>query len=92
MYFLHDVDHGAKSGRPLFSDADRYGFTSVQTYQLGELLTYSEKTLRLLNNHLAALKAAGRSLAREVTANGICSYGFSSLEEAEAYLAAKQNR
>lgn len=81
-----------KSSRPLFSEADKDGFTSVQTYQLGELLTYSEKTLRLLKKHLFALKAEGRSLAEEVTSRSVCSYGFSSLQEAERFLAAKQKR
>lgn len=84
--------HVGESGRPLFSDEDKYGFTSVQTYQLGELLTYSEKTLRLLKKHLFALKAEGRSLAREVTSRSVCSSGFSSLEEAEVFLAARQER
>ena len=84
--------HVGKNGRPLFSNADKYGFTSVQTYQLGELLTYSKKTLELLKKHLFALKSEGRSLAREVTAHSICSYGFSSLEEAEVFLAARQGQ
>lgn len=84
--------HVGDTGRPLFSDADRFGFTSVQTYQLGELLTYSEHTLRLLKKHLFALKAQGRSLAREVTANSICACGFSSLEEADMFCAARQKR
>ena len=78
------------NGRPLFSGEDGRGFTSVETYQLGELLTYSEKTLRLLREHLFALKAQGRSLAEEVTARSVCSYGFSSLREAENFLAARQ--
>lgn len=84
--------HVGDTGRPLFSDADRDGFTSVQTYQLGELLTYSEHTLRLLKKHLFALKAEGRSLAREVTANSVCACGFSSLEEADMFCAARQKR
>lgn len=79
-----------ETGRPLFSDADQYGFTSVQTYQLGELLTYSEKTLRLLKMHIFALKAEDKSLAREVTSSSVCSCGFSSLEEAETFLRDKQ--
>lgn len=82
--------HVGRTGRPLFSDADKRGLTSVQTYQMGELLTYSEKTLRLLKKHLFALKAEGKSLAREVTSRSICSYGFASLEEAEAFLAARE--
>lgn len=84
--------HVGNTGRPLFSTEDKYGFTSVQTYQLGELLTYSTQTLRLLKKHLFALKAEGKSLAKEVTSRSVCSYGFSSLEEAEAFLAAKQTR
>ena len=88
---LHEAyPHVAKTGRPLFSDADKYGVTSIQTYQMGELLTYSEKTLRLLKRHLFALKEEDRSLAEEVTARSICSYGFTSLEEAEAFLAARE--
>ena len=78
--------HVGESGRPLFSGEDKRGFTSVQTYQLGELLTCSEKTLRLLKKHLFALKAEGRSLAKEITSRSVCSYGFSSLEEAEAFV------
>jgi len=81
--------HVGESGRPLFSDTDMYGFTSVQTYQLGELLTYSENTLQLLKKHLFALKAEGRSLAREILSRSICSYGFSSLDEAEAVASAR---
>lgn len=90
---LHEAyPHVAKTGRPLFSNADKYGVTSIQTYQMGELLTYSEKTLRLLKEHLFALKDAGRSLAGEVIARSICSYGFSSLEEAEVFLAVGETR
>ncbi len=79
-------------GRPLFSEEDRCGFTSVQTYLLGELLTYSERTLRLLKEHLFALKVEGRSLAEEITSRSVCAGGFSSLAEAEAFLAAKQKK
>lgn len=64
--------------------------TSVQTYQKGELLTYSENTLRLLKDHLFTLKAQGISLAKEITAGSICSYGFTSLEEAEEFLANRE--
>lgn len=77
--------HVGDSGRPLYSKDDRI-FTSVQTYQLGELLTYSEKTLELLKKHIFALKEEGKSLAREILRNSVCSYGFTSLEQAEEYL------
>ncbi len=87
-----DFPHVGDSGRPLFSEEDNKGFISVQTYQMGELLTYSERTLYLLRDHLFSLKKMGKSLAREVTSRSICSYGFASLEEAEAFLSAKQKQ
>lgn len=83
--------HVGMTGRPLYSSEDQYG-TSVQTYQMGELLTYSENTLRLLRQHLFDLKAKGKSLAEEITSRSICSYGFSSLAEAESFLADYDHR
>lgn len=82
--------HVGNTGRPLLSTDDKYG-TSIQTYQMGELLTYSVKTLLLLKDHLFALKAKGRSLAREITTRSVCSCGFASLEAAEAFLAERQH-
>lgn len=71
------------NGRPLYSSSDFYG-TSVETYQRGELYTYSERTLRALWAHLCALEAEGKSLARIVLENSVMHYGYSSLEQAEA--------
>jgi hypothetical protein len=72
------------SGRPLRSASDFSGVTSIETYQLGELLTYSEKTLALLLEHVRALEAEGVSLAAEMLKNSVRFYGYTSLEEAEA--------
>ena len=72
------------SGRPLRSQQDFTGVTSIETYQLGELLTYSEKTLSLLLKRLMALRAEGKSLAREIMEHTVKHYGYSSLESAEA--------
>ena len=41
----------ALGGRPLHARDEGPGETSVETYQRGELLTYSERTLRLLLDH-----------------------------------------
>ena len=71
------------AGRPLYSTEDYKGFTSIETYQIGELLTYSDRTLHLLREHLDALKAAGESLAEDILTNSVRHYGFSSLEQAE---------
>ena len=70
-------------GRPLYSTLD-YASVSVETYQLGELLTYSEETLAALKEHIAALEAEGRSLAREILENTIRYYGYKTLDDAEA--------
>ena len=77
------------SGRPLRSAGDTAYETSVETYQLGELYTYSEKTLRLLYSHLIDLKEKSISLAKLLQENTLRQYGFNSIEEAESFL---QNR
>ena len=80
------------SGRPLRSRLDSAGVTSIETYQLSELLTYSGTTLRLLWEHLVALRNEGRSLAREILINTVRHYGYSSLESAEAETKARSDR
>jgi hypothetical protein len=72
------------SGRPLRSVSDYSGVTSIETYQLGELLTYSETTLRALKSHLEALESGGRMLARDILENSVRHYGYQNLEAAEA--------
>ena len=72
------------AGRPLYSSEDLGGTTSIETYQRGELMTYSTRTLELLYQHLCALEAKGISLAEKIREGSVCSYGYASLEEAEA--------
>lgn len=71
------------SGRPLRSVSDLSGVTSIETYQLGELYTYSHQTLRLLMDHLQSLEEKGQSLARTILKNSVKHYGYRSLQEAE---------
>lgn len=71
------------SGRPLHSVQDFSGVTSIETYQLGELLTYSEKTLKYLKNHLLALELEGKFLAGDILENSVRHYGYKTLDEAE---------
>lgn len=71
-------------GRPLHSTQDFGGVTSVETYQLGELLTYSKATLTALLAHIRALQAEGRSLSRDILENSTKHYGYESLDAAEA--------
>ncbi len=72
------------SGRPLRSVSDLTGVTSIETYQLSELLTYSDVTLQSLLAHLTALEADGLSLPQVILENTVKHYGFKSLEAAEA--------
>lgn len=79
-----DYPYVTGAGRPLYSTQDFGGVTSIETYQLGELLTYSERTLGALLRHVTAMESAGASFARAVLANSATFYGYKSLEEAEA--------
>ncbi len=72
------------AGRPLYSSQDLGGTTSIETYQRGELLTYSTRTLELLYKHLCSLEEQGIALAEKILEGSVCSYGYKSLEEAEA--------
>ena len=75
-------------GRPLrTSEEPAAGWTSIETYELGELWTYSQKTLELFEENLDAFEKEGKSYPETVVENGLKLRGFKSLEEAEAILA-----
>lgn len=76
----------ASHARPLHRGEGGEGETSIETYQLGELLTYSEKTLRLLGARIAELEAAGASYAELIIENGLKRRGFRGLDDAEKFL------
>lgn len=71
------------SGRPLRAVSDFSGVTSIETYQKGELLTYSLPTLKALKTHIYELEKDGKSLARMILENSVRHYGYPSLEDAE---------
>lgn len=78
------------AGRPLHSEEDNCWATSIETYQLGELLTYSETTLEALEKYVAGLERQGVSLARNILENSVGYYGYENLEEAERCAAARE--
>ena len=80
---FEDYPYVAGQGRPLSSSLD-YAGTSVETYQLSELLTYSDGTLSKLREHVMALKSGGKSLAMLILENTVRFYGYASLDSAEA--------
>ncbi len=76
-------------GRPLYSEGDGRYDTSVETYQLGELMGYSARTLALLTEHLGALEARGISLAEEMQLASLRMSGFPDFESAERAVTGK---
>lgn len=72
----------ALGGRPTSAEEESH-WASVETYQIGESLTYSEATLRSLLAHCKALEAQGVSLVMEIQRNTVVGLGFASLQEAE---------
>ena len=80
----------ALQGRPLYAAEDGDGVTSVETYQRGELYTYSAGTLRKLHACILAKEKAGENFAREILERTVARYGFASLEDAERAIGAGQ--
>ena len=80
---FEDYPYVAGQGRPLYSTFD-HSAVSIETYQLGELLTYSGNTLTALRRHVVELADEGVSLARVILENSISFYGYKSLDAAEA--------
>jgi hypothetical protein len=82
----------ASRGRPIRSCDDSRFTTSFETYNRGELATYSAKTLRLLQTHYLELAASGKNPAEMILEHTMVSYGFASLDDAEAALRAHAER
>ena len=80
---FEDYPYVAGQGRPLYSTLD-YAAVSIETYQLGELLTYSAGTLTALKEHIISLSGNGVSLARLILEKSVGYYGYASLDKAEA--------
>ena len=80
---FEEYPYVSSRGRPLYAELD-FGDTSVETYQLCELLTYSDKTLAALKEHIDALEKENKSLARMILENTVRYYGYDSLDAAEA--------
>lgn len=77
-------------GRPLEADGDTAFATSIETYQLGELLTYSMETLEALLRHIEALETRGESLAENIQLACLKAMGFYSFEDAAALVLHKK--
>ena len=74
------------TGRPVTSDQDKYGFTSLETYARGELETYPVELLEMYADYVRQLQAEGKSLAMINQGIMVKMYGYETIEEAEASL------
>ena len=72
-------------GRPLYSSEDDDIETSIETYLRGELLSYSEKTLKLYLNYVIDNKEKNINLAIKNMDNLARMQGFNDSDEVEEY-------
>lgn len=68
--------------RPLYKKDDGID-TSIETYTIGELRTYSYQTLRSLYRHIIALNKNSVSYVNNIFQNTARYYGFSNMDEVE---------
>lgn len=76
----------AHRGRAIRSGEDSPSVTSFETYLWGELQTYSLRTLSLYDAHVKNLYRQKQNLNQIILTYTVQQYGYSSLEEAEAFL------
>ena len=73
----------AGTGRVLHTYEDTPYSTSMETYARGELSTYSDRTVELLEKLYDELERRGDNLSTLVTEQMVKLYGYQSLEDAE---------
>lgn len=71
------------AGRPITSEDDASGFTSMETYARGELSTYPVELLRLYSEYIDRLLKEGKSLSIINQQIMVELYGYDTIKEAE---------
>ncbi len=71
-------------GRPIHASEDLIYGTSIETYNKGELMTYSKETLKAFCEYYDEKEKNGENLYREIIENTVKLSGFESLDHAEA--------
>lgn len=77
--------------RPVYAASDNEYTTSIETYNLGEFLTYSPATLQLLLEHVEALEAQGVSFVEQIELNCLRIMGCDSFEQAQQVVLRQQS-
>lgn len=76
----------ASNARSIRKEEDTKYNTSYETYLKGELLTYSDHTLKLYGRWIVELSNTNQNLAKMIMKNTALLYGYQTLEEAEQLL------
>ncbi|APG27493.1 hypothetical protein A7E78_06340 [Syntrophotalea acetylenivorans] len=87
--FIADYPGLMRGGRPLRQTENAPDLTSFETYLRGELESYSEKTLKRLNQDMLDLQKAGSNLSETIYRFLAKQWGFDSLENLEKTLREK---
>lgn len=81
--FAAKYPHFAGKGRPVRQCDAPCGYTSIETYQRGELYSYGSKTQDLYCVFINECEQTHRNLTYEVREHMAKMYGYASLEDAE---------
>ena len=81
--FSHLYPKLSEAGRPITSEGDASGFTSMETYARGELSTYPVELLRLYSEYIDRLLTEGKSLSLINQQIMVELYGYDTIKEAE---------
>lgn len=79
--FSKEYPNVAKNARVIHTSEDTYFSTSYETYLRGELLTYSDETLKLYGQFIVSIAKENQNLAKMIMENTAKLYGYTSLME-----------
>lgn len=79
--FAKEFPRVAGNARVIHSSEDTYFRTSYETYLRGELLTYSDETLKLYGQMIVALAENKKNPAKMIMENTAKMYGYTDLSE-----------
>lgn len=85
----HKYPYLHRRARPI--EEDSANLTSMKTYLSGELETYSDRTIELYYNHLLTSQSSNENPEEKKLLIMVKGAGYSSLEDAEAKLASKED-
>lgn len=79
--FAKEYPNVAGNARVIHTSEDTYFRTSYETYLRGELLTYSDETLKLYGQFIVSLVKENKNLAKMIMENTAKMYGYKDLAD-----------